>query len=85
METDGEMARSDSDQEKRKLIGFAPEILQALELLAQDTGRSLQELADQAFADLLHKHRRPTSLKEALKESARQTPANENKPPKRKK
>ena len=79
------MARSDSDQEKRKLIGFAPEILQALELLARDTGRSLQEFAEEAFADLLHKHRRPTSLKEALKESARQTPANENKPPKRKK
>ena len=50
------MARSDSDQEKRKLIGFAPEILQALELLARDTGRSLQELADEAFVDLLRKH-----------------------------
>src|SRR5215831_7115886 len=39
----------------RKLIGFDPETLQALELLSQDSGKSLQELADEAFADLLTK------------------------------
>jgi hypothetical protein len=68
---------------RRKLIEFAPEIWQALALLALDTGKSVQALADEAFADLLRKHRRPTSLKEALKESARRLPANDDLPPKR--
>ncbi len=67
----------------RKLIGFDPEILQALELLSRDSGKDLQALADEAFADLLAKHRRPTTLKDALRQSARREPANENRPPKR--
>jgi len=37
----------------RKLIEFDPETLRALELLSSDRGRSLQQLADEAFADLL--------------------------------
>lgn len=68
---------------KRKLIEFAPEIWLALDLLAKDTGRSMQDLADEAFADLLGKYRRPTSLKEALRESARRLPANDDLPPPR--
>jgi hypothetical protein len=68
---------------RRKLIGFSPEVLQALELLALDNGRSVQSLADEAFADLLQKHNRPTTLKEALRESARRLPANDDVPPKR--
>jgi predicted transcriptional regulator len=68
---------------KRKLIGFDPETLRALEQLARDGGKSVQDLADEAFADLLAKHHRPRSLKEALKQSARGEPANENKPQKR--
>jgi hypothetical protein len=43
----------------RKLIGFDPETLRALELLSRDSGKSLQQLADEAFADLLAKHHRP--------------------------
>jgi hypothetical protein len=39
--------------------------------------RSLQELAEEAFRDLLKKHRRPTTLKEMLRESARSQPAND--------
>lgn len=70
-------------QIKRKLIEFSPEIWQALELLAFDSGRSVQTLADEAFFDLLRKYRRPTSLKEALRESARRLPANDDAPPKR--
>jgi phosphoribosyl-ATP pyrophosphohydrolase len=66
---------------KRKLIEFAPEIWLALDLLAKDTGRSIQELADEAFGDLLAKYHRPTSLKEALRESARRLPANDDFPP----
>ena len=55
---------------KRKLIEFAPEIWLALEMLAKDTGRSVQDLADEAFGDLLGKYQRPASLKDALRESA---------------
>ena len=68
---------------KRKLIGFDPETWQALKLLSRDSGNALQELADEAFADLLVKHHRPRTLRDALKESTRREPANENRPPKR--
>jgi hypothetical protein len=66
---------------KRKLIEFAPEIWLALDLLAKDTGRDIQELAEEAFSDLLSKYHRPASLKEALRESARRVPANDDAPP----
>jgi hypothetical protein len=33
--------------------------------------KTFQELADEAFADLLKKHNRPVDLKEALRQSAR--------------
>jgi hypothetical protein len=68
---------------KRKLIEFAPELWLALDLLAKDTGRSVQDLAHEAFADLLAKYHRPASLKEALRESARRLPANDDVPPQR--
>jgi hypothetical protein len=68
---------------KRKLVGLRPGLLRALELLARDAGTSLDALAEEAFTDLLRKHRRPVSLKEALRESARVTPANDDTPPKR--
>jgi Antitoxin-like ribbon-helix-helix len=68
---------------RRKIISFSPEILQAVESLALDSGCSVQSLADEAFLDLLRKHRRPTSLKEALRESARRLPANDDAPPER--
>lgn len=61
----------------RKLVEFDPETLQALELLSRDTMKDMQELADEAFRDLLKKHGRPTSLKEALRQSTRQIPAND--------
>ncbi len=68
---------------KRKLIEFAPELWLALDLLAKDTGRDINELAEEAFADLLGKYHRPASLKEALRESARRLPANDDLPPPR--
>jgi hypothetical protein len=43
--------------------------------------KSLQELADEAFRDLLRKHRRPVTLKEALRESTRRHPANDDSVP----
>lgn len=61
----------------RKLIEFDAPTLQALELLGRDSMKDLQELADEAFRDLLDKHDRPTGLKEALRRSTRQVPAND--------
>jgi Antitoxin-like ribbon-helix-helix len=68
---------------KRKLIGFDPETWQALDVLSRDSGKDLQALADEAFGDLLAKHHRPRTLKDALKQSTQREPANENRPPKR--
>jgi hypothetical protein len=62
---------------RRKLIAFDDEVWQALHQLSLDSLKSVQELADEAFADLLRKHRRPVSLKDALRESARLLPAND--------
>ena len=45
--------------------------------LSRDSMKSLQELADEAFGDLLKKHGRPVTLKQALQESARRQPAND--------
>jgi hypothetical protein len=79
------MARATSTEPSiRKLIAFDPETWQAVQLLSRETRKSLQDLADEAFADLLRKHHRPVSLKEALRESARRTPANDPRPPRRK-
>ena len=65
---------------KRRLVEFRPELWQALVLLARDSGKSLEALAEEAFTDLLRRYRRPLSLKEALKESARRLPANDDVP-----
>ena len=57
----------------RKLIAFHPEDLRALSELAEDRSTTLQELVDEAVRDLLAKHGRPTDLKAALRDSAKQT------------
>lgn len=56
---------------RRKLIAFDEETFEALDLLARDSMQTWQELADEAFRDLLAKHGRPTDLRTALKQSAR--------------
>ncbi|MDF2766094.1 MAG: hypothetical protein K0S81_3088 [Rhodospirillales bacterium] len=61
--------RAAKPEASRKLVGFDPDVLQALTLLARDRMQSFQELADEAFADLLKKHGRPTSLQQALRAS----------------
>jgi hypothetical protein len=53
-----------------KRVQFDEETWQAIELLARDSMKDFQELADEAFADLLNKHNRPVGLKAALKQSA---------------
>jgi hypothetical protein len=54
---------------RRKLIEFDDETWQAIDLLARDSMTTWQELADEAFRDLLKKHGRPTDLRTALKQS----------------
>jgi hypothetical protein len=65
---------------KRKLLEFDAETWHALRLLSGESMKSLQELAEEAFADLLKKHGRPITLKQALKESLRRQPANDPRP-----
>jgi hypothetical protein len=64
------MAKKPADA-RRKLVEFDEETWQALDLLGRDSMKTLQELADEAFRDLLRKYDRPTDLKAALKQSAR--------------
>jgi hypothetical protein len=52
-------------------VAFNPATWHILNCLALQTGRSIQELADEAFRDLLRKHRRPATLIDALRESVR--------------
>jgi hypothetical protein len=64
----------------RRRIEFDAETWHVLHKLSLDSMKSLQDLADEAFRDLLKKHRRPTTLKEMLRESARTQPANDHLP-----
>ena len=57
----------------RKLIEFDDDTFDKLKQLARDRMGTLQELADEAFADLLKKHGIPLDLKDALRKSARLT------------
>jgi hypothetical protein len=52
-----------------KRVQFDDETWQAIEAVAHESGRSFQDLADEAFKDLLKKHKQPVGLKAALEES----------------
>jgi hypothetical protein len=54
----------------RKLIAFDDDTFDKLKQLARDRMGTFQELADEAFADLLKKHGIPIDLKDALRKSA---------------
>jgi hypothetical protein len=54
----------------RKLIAFDDDTFDKLTQLGRDRMGTLQELADEAFADLLKKHGIPIDLKDALRKSA---------------
>ena len=69
--------RRESGLEARRRIEASNTTWNALEHLADDLGVSVHDLAQEAFEDLLRKHRRPRTLREALRESARQYPAND--------
>jgi hypothetical protein len=53
-----------------KRVQFDDETWLALDVLARDRMMNFQELADEAFRDLLKKHNRPSDLKSALRQSA---------------
>jgi len=55
----------------RKLIAFDEDTFDKLTQLGRDRMATIQELADEAFADLLKKHGIPIDLKDALRKSAR--------------
>jgi predicted transcriptional regulator len=65
---------------RRKLIEFDDETWQAIDLLARDSMKTWQELAEEALRDLLKKHGRPTDLRTALKQSMRASEANKPTP-----
>jgi hypothetical protein len=52
-----------------KRVQFDEATWNAVDLLSKDTMKDFQELAEEAFADLLKKHNRPTDLKSALRKS----------------
>ncbi len=54
----------------RKLIAFDDDTFDKLRQLARDRMATFQELADEAFADLLKKHGIPVDLRDALRKSA---------------
>jgi hypothetical protein len=54
----------------RKLIAFDDDSFDKLTQLGRGRMATLQELADEAFADLLKKHGVPVDLKDALRKSA---------------
>ena len=52
-----------------KRVHFDEDTWAAVDLLRRERSRSFQQVADEAFADLLAKHRRPSDLKSQLRES----------------
>ena len=88
--TDGQFARMDNGGFRgdpcgarkginvpAKRVKFDDATWQALDLLARDRMMDFQELADEAFVDLLRKHGRPTDLKSALRQSLAVRPTNQ--------
>jgi hypothetical protein len=56
-----------------KRVQFDDATWHAVNLLARERMMDFQELADEAFRDLLRKYDRPTDLKAALRQSAGKT------------
>ena len=53
-----------------KRVQFDEDIWRQIDLLGHDQMKDFQELADEAFRDLLKKYDRPVDLKDALRRSA---------------
>ena len=68
--TDAGESRRPRRMTLRKLIEFDDDTFAKLKQLARDRMATLQELADEAFADLMKKHGIPIDLKDTLRKSA---------------
>jgi hypothetical protein len=66
---------SENAMAMRKLIAFDDETYVALVQLGRNRMATLQDLADEAFTDLLRKHGVPIDLNDALKRSVREMSA----------
>lgn len=64
----------------RKVIEFDDETYQTLVQLGRDRMATLQELADESFADLLKKHGVPKDLRDALRRSAKASSSEAKRP-----
>jgi hypothetical protein len=73
--------RAGSQRQVRKLIAFDDDTFAKLTQLGRDRMATIQELADEAFADVLKKHGIPIDLKDALRNSARNAPPSKAKSP----
>ena len=58
-----------------KRVQFDDETWEAIEATIHASGSSFQELAEEAFADLLKKRKRPVGLTASLKESVHTPPS----------
>jgi len=56
----------------RKMVNIDTGTLEALELLARDRKVNLQDLIDEAIADLLKKHHRPVGVREMFSQSLKE-------------
>ena len=74
------MAEKQVRSTKRKQFKLDCRVVDALETLARDRGSDLEYLAEEAFRDLLKKHRRPITFHDALRHSIRAVPANDRAP-----
>ncbi len=66
----------------RKLIAFDDDTFDKLKQLGRDRMATIQELADEAFADVLKKHGIPVDLKDALRKSVSLKTSNRARNPK---
>jgi hypothetical protein len=71
--TPGRESSAKAADVRRKRVELDAQTWAALDLLGRDTFMSFQELADEAFRDLLRKHNRPVELRDQLRQSARAT------------
>jgi predicted transcriptional regulator len=56
-----------------KRIQFDDETWEALQAVARQSGRTFQQLADEAFAELLRRYGQPVGLKAALRDSVQRS------------
>ena len=64
-----------------KIVQFDDETFALVNLLRRERSLSFQQLADEAFRDLLEKHGHPLKLKDQLKESLGDAPTKRRRKP----